>query len=182
MVQINKRISEALGKKLKSGKIGVIPTDTIYGIVSSALNRKSVLKLYKIRKRNLKKPMIVLISSIKDLDLFNVKIDKRKIKKYWPGRLSIVFPVKKFDYLHRGRKSLAFRLPKNKYLIDLLRISGPLVAPSANIEGKEPAQTVEEAKKYFGDKIDFYLDAGKLKSKTSKIISLERGLVEVVRK
>lgn len=179
---MNKKIVKDLGKELRNGKIGVIPTDTIYGIVSSALNRKSVLKLYKIRKRNLKKPMIVLISSIKDLDLFGVKIDKKIIKKYWPGKVTIIVPVKKFEYLHKGKESLAFRLPKDKDLIELLKISGPLVAPSANIEGKKPAQTVEEAKKYFDDKIDFYLDGGRLKSRPSKIISLEKGKVEVVRK
>lgn len=178
---MNKEI-KLLGQELKNGKIAVIPTDTIYGIVCSAFNKKSAERLYKIRKRNLKKPMVILISSVKDLDLFGVKIDKKITSKYWPGKISIIVPVKKFKHLHRGKKSLAFRLPKNKSLIEFLKISGPLVAPSANIEGKEPARTIKEAKKYFADKIDFYLDKGALKSKPSKIISLEKGRVEVVRK
>lgn len=181
-MKINKELNRLIGEDIKGGKIGVIPTDTIYGIVSSALNKKSVERLYKIRKRNLKKPMIVLISSIKSLNLFNVKIDKKIIDKYWPGKVSIIVPVKKFEYLHRGKKSLAFRLPKDKNLIELLKISGPIVAPSANIEGKKPAETIGEAKKYFGEKIDFYFDIGKLKSKPSKIISLEKERIEVVRK
>jgi L-threonylcarbamoyladenylate synthase len=170
------------GKEIKEGKIGVIPTDTIYGIVCSAMNKKSVERLYELRKRDLKKPMIVLISSIKDLDLFKVKIDKEIIKKYWPGKVSIIVPIKKFEYLHRGNNSLAFRLPDDKNLIKLLKVSGPIVAPSANIEGKEPAQTIEEAKKYFADKIDFYLGCGKIKAKPSKIISLTSDKVEVVRR
>jgi L-threonylcarbamoyladenylate synthase len=61
-------------------------------------------------------------------------------------------------------------------------VSGPIVAPSANIEGKEPATTIDEAKKYFGENINFYLNIGKLKSKPSKIISLAKDKVEVVRK
>jgi L-threonylcarbamoyladenylate synthase len=177
---MNKEI-KLLGKELKDGKIAVIPTDTIYGIVCSALNKKSVEKLYRIRKRDLKKPMIILISSIKDLDLFGVKLDKKITSKYWPGKVSIIIPVKKFEYLHRGKKSLAFRLPKNKSLINFLKVSGPLVAPSANIEGKKPAQTIKEAKDYFSDKIDFYLDKGRLKSKPSKIVSLKKDEVETIR-
>lgn len=178
----NNKIIKEIGEDIKKGKIGVIPTDTIYGIVCSVMNKKSIEKLYKIRKRNLKKPMIVLISSIRDLDLFNVKIDKKLTDKYWPGKVSIIVPVEKFEYLHRGKNSLAFRLPDNKKLIKLLKISGPIAAPSANTEGKKPAQTIEEAYNYFKDKIDFYIDCGRLKSKPSKIISLMDNKVEIVRR
>ncbi|HNY35818.1 MAG TPA: L-threonylcarbamoyladenylate synthase [Candidatus Pacearchaeota archaeon] len=175
-------VIKEIGEDIKNGKIGVIPTDTIYGIVCSAMEKKSVEKIYKIRKRNSKKPMIILISSVKDLDLFNVKIDKKITKKYWPGKVSIIVPIKKFEYLHRGKNSLAFRLPDNKELIKLLKISGPIVAPSANTEGNEPAQTIDEAKEYFKDKVDFYVDCGKLKSKPSKIISLLNNNIEIIRK
>lgn len=175
-------IIKEIGKDIKKGLIGVIPTDTIYGIVCSAMNKKSVEKVYKIRKRDLKKPMIILISSIKDLSLFNVKIDKKITNKYWPGKVSIIVPVNEFEYLHRGKNSLAFRFPDNKDLIKVLKISGPIVAPSANIEGKEPAETIEEAYEYFQDKVDFYVDCGRLKAKPSKIVSLLDNKVEIVRK
>ena len=175
-------VIKEVGEDIKKGRIGVIPTDTIYGIVCSAMKKKSVEKLYKIRKRDSKKPMIILISSLKDLNLFNIKIDKNITNKYWPGKVSIVVPVKKFEYLHRGKDSLAFRLPDNKALIKLLKISGPIVAPSANTEGDKPAQIIEEAREYFKDKIDFYVDCGKMKSKPSKIISLLNKNVEIIRK
>ncbi|MCK9597062.1 L-threonylcarbamoyladenylate synthase [Candidatus Pacearchaeota archaeon] len=175
-------ITKEIGEDIKKGLIGVIPTDTIYGIVCSAMNKKSVEKLYKIRKRDSNKPMIILISSIKDLNLFNIKIDKKIINKYWPGKVSIILPVENFEYLHRGKNSLAFRLPDNKNLIKVLKISGPIVAPSANTEGNEPAQTIEKAYNYFQDKIDFYVDCGKLKSRPSKIISLINNKVEIVRR
>jgi L-threonylcarbamoyladenylate synthase len=84
--------------------------------------------------------------------------------------------------LHRGKKSLAFRLPDNEDLIKLLKISGPILAPSANTEGDGPAETIEEAIEYFQDEIDFYLDNGKMKSRPSKIISLENNRVEIIRR
>jgi L-threonylcarbamoyladenylate synthase len=79
---MNQQIINIIAERIKQGEIGVIPTDTIYGIVCSAFNKNSVEKLYKIRKRNKDKPMIILIGSVNDLKLFNinaiVKIGQKK--------------------------------------------------------------------------------------------------------
>jgi L-threonylcarbamoyladenylate synthase len=84
--------------------------------------------------------------------------------------------------LHRDKNSLAFRLPKKLWLRNLLKIVGPIVAPSANISNKLPAKNIKEAKKYFGDNVDFYLDAGDLISKPSKLIKIENGEIITLRK
>lgn len=172
-------------KLLLEGRIGVIPTDTIYGIVGSALNRETVEKIYQLRKRDVEKPMIVLISDISDLAKFDVKISKqteRILKNIWPNPVSVVLPCtsEKFTYLHRGKKTLAFRMPKNKWLQDLLKQVGPLVAPSANIEGEPVAETAAEAKKYFGNKV-FYVNHGKITAKPSTLIEIEEGKIKILR-
>ncbi|GBD34494.1 Threonylcarbamoyl-AMP synthase [bacterium HR35] len=171
---------------LKEGAIGVIPTDTIYGICTSAFNKKSVEKVYKLRKRNLKKPCIILISDIKELKLFGVKLknwQKNILEKIWPAKISVILPCqsKKFSYLHRGTNTLAFRLPKDKFILKILKVSGPLIAPSANWEGYEPAKTIKEAKKYFNDKV-FYLDRGKIASEASTLIDLTQKEIKIIRK
>ncbi len=171
---------------LKEGAIGVIPTDTIYGICTSAFNKKSVEKVYKLRKRNPNKPCIILISSFDDLKKFNVKLNswQRKIlKKLWPGKISVILscPYKELFYLHRGTNSLSFRFPKDKLILNILKISGPLIAPSANWEGYEPAKNIKEAKKYFKNKV-FYLDRGNLISKPSTLIDLKNNKIEIIRK
>lgn len=160
------------------GKIGVIPTDTIYGIVTSAFDEKLVEKIYTLRKRATDKPLIILISSINDLEKFEVNLsDSQKdfLEKNWPNPLSVVLPVtsEKFIYLHRGTNSLAFRIPKDDELIELLKETGPLVAPSANIEGEKLSETIEEAKEYFGNFVDFYIDRGTIKSEPSTLIELK---------
>jgi L-threonylcarbamoyladenylate synthase len=164
---------------LKSHGIGVMPTDTIYGLVGSAFSRRAVERIYKLRKRNRKKPMIILISSIGDLKLFGIKLTPR-LRKFlgnvWPGPVSVILPcrINKFHYLHRGTNSLALRLPKSVWLRNILKQTGPLVAPSANIEGKKPAYTIAEAKKYFGSRADFYLDRGRLYAFPSILIEIKR--------
>jgi len=171
---------------LSQGGIGVLPTDTLYGLIGSAFSKKAVARIYEVRQRNRKKPLIVLIGSLADLELFNIKLETKVskiLKKIWPGKVSVILPCpqKKFSYLHRGTKTLAFRLPANKKISGFLKKIGPLVAPSANSEGLKPAQDIKQAKKYFGHKVDFYLDGGTLKSKPSTIIAIEKGKIIIRR-
>jgi len=171
---------------LKGGGAGVLPTDTLYGLVGSATSKKTVSRIYRLKKRMPKKPCIILISNIKELSEFSIILntsDKEILKKFWPGKVSVVLPCpeKKFFYLHRGTKTLAFRLPQDKKLLAILKKVGPLLAPSANPEGFPPAKNINQAKKYFGEKVDFYSDGGKLKSRPSTLVSLKNGKVEVLR-
>jgi len=76
---------------------------------------------------------------------------------------------------------LAFRLPNKKDLINLIKKVGPLVAPSANIEGKPPAKTISQAKKYFGEKVDFYIDSGKISGPPSTLIEIKNNDIFIKR-
>jgi L-threonylcarbamoyladenylate synthase len=172
---------------IKNGGVGVLPTDTLYGIVGNALNKKSVEKIYKLKKRNSRKKVIILIGSLSDLKLFSVSLNnefKKIISDFWPGKVTIILPVrtKKFAYLLKKTKTLAFRLPKKTKLVNLLKKTGPLIAPSANREGEKPAKTIIEAKKYFGNEVDFYVDDGKQESLSSTIIRLRNHHLMIRRK
>jgi L-threonylcarbamoyladenylate synthase len=174
-------------KILKQGGVGVIPTDTIYGVVGSALLPQTVERIYRLKQRTLKKPMIILVSSFAVLKRFGIKTNSRStalLKEIWPGAVSVVLPCpsKKFLYLHRGTKTLAFRLPFPLKLRKLLANTGPLVAPSANPEGSPPAENIQKAQKYFGEKIDFYVDAGKIAGPPSALIAIKTGKILVLRK
>jgi L-threonylcarbamoyladenylate synthase len=186
------RVHPVIAQTLRRGGVGVMPTDTIYGIVGSALKRKTVERIYKLRKRNPKKPCIVLVGTTQHLRLFDIQLttrEKHLLKKLWPNAVSVILPLPagrqgapKFSYLHRGTKSLAFRLPKPQWLRELLKKTGPLVAPSANWEGEPPARTVREAKRYFGDGVDFYVDAGRKGLRASTLVRMTpAGRVVVLR-
>jgi len=176
-----------IARIIKQGGVGIVPTDTLYGLVGLALAPVTVDRIYRLKKRALGKPFIILISSWQDLERINVEItpeQKKVLRKLWPGPVSAVLPCEnpRLDYLHQN-KNLAIRWPKNKFLNKLLKKTGPLVAPSANPEGKKPARTITEAKKYFGDRVDFYLSAGRsLIGRPSTLIDLSSGQMVVLRK
>ena len=169
---------------LKNDGIGVMPTDTIYGIVGSAYSKEAVRKIYKVKNRDKSKPLIVLISSISELNKFGINKDFPILKEVWPGKVSVILPCvsSKFKYLHRGTKSIAFRFPVKKSLLEIIKATGPLVAPSANPESLKPAENITQAKKYFQNNVDFYLSGEKSKSKSSTLIKINKnGEVEVLR-
>jgi L-threonylcarbamoyladenylate synthase len=172
---------------LKRGGTGVLATDTLYGLVGSAFSSEAVERIYKLKKRNSLKPFIVLVSCVEDLEKFGIALTAKliaQLKRYWPGPYSILLPVvsEKFAYIHRGTNRVAFRIPDKDDLLDVLAQTGPLVAPSANIEGKPPAQTISEARKYFGADVDFYVDEGERKNKASTILFFDGDGVVTERK
>ena len=181
------KIPKKIIKILKEGGIGVLPTDTIYGLVGSALKKETVERIYKVRKREKTKPFIVLISDAEDLKIFGIRLEKfqkKLVKNFWPGPYSLIFDCKskKFEYLHRRKKSLAFRVPSPKWLRSLLKKSGPLVAPSANLARMPFAKTIKEAKNYFGNQINFYFNAGKIDKKPSILIDARKKEIKILRK
>jgi L-threonylcarbamoyladenylate synthase len=161
-------------KQLGAGAVGVLPTDTLYGIVGSALKPATVERIYDLRKRERDKPLIVLIAGWEDFDRFQIQIPDRTrnlLNKVWPGPVSVIVAVAKpeLSYLHRGTQSIAFRMPAKPELRELLKTVGPVVAPSANMAGEPPALTAEEAYAYFGEAI-FYVDEGELNNPASALV------------
>lgn len=172
-------------KILKDGGVIVAPTDTLYGILAQAEDKKAVERIYKIKGRDVGKPFIILITSVKDLDKFNIEHSHILENVRMLPKVSMIMACegKKWEYLHRGTKSLAFRLisPRNRHLYALIRAVGPCIAPSANPQGLEPAYTIKEAKNYFGNNIDLYISSGTRKSKHSTIISFLESKPKIIR-
>jgi len=175
-------------KILENDGVVVLPTDTLYGVIGCALSKKSVEKIYKIKGRTETKPFIVLVTSLKDIGLFGIKINKDQAKfleKIWPGKVSVILPCKlsKWRYLHRGEESIAFRMvgPKNINLFNLINKVGPLVAPSANKQGESPALNITQAKGYFNKEVDLYINGGTKTNKPSTIVKFEGNNLIVLR-
>ncbi len=166
-------------QRICKGNIGIIPTDTLYGICASADHPQSIEKIYQLKGRDHDKPLIILISNITQLDEFvsQSPLERKLASRYWPGPYSIVFPsyIEHLGYLHRGTKSLAFRLPDSPELTQLIDKTGPIVAPSANPQNKPPAQTIDQANDYFPHGIDFFVDGGRVNSPPSKLLKIENG-------
>lgn len=158
---MNTSDSSNILQALKAGGVVVMRTDTVYGLVASALSPDAVNKLYKIKGRD-NKPGTIIAANIMQLAYLGLdKLSLNQAEKYWPGPNSIVLPAPQaHSYLHFGLNSLAVRIPDNQPLVDLLLQSGPLVTTSANLPGKPIVENINEAIQILGKGVDLYVDGG----------------------
>ena len=168
---------------LQSGAVGVLPTDTLYGLVCSVKNPAAVARLYALKHRE-HKPGTLIAANVQQLEQLGLNADHlHQVEAYWPGAISIIIPCgPKLEYLHQGLDSLAARVPDKPALHELLLKTGPLLTSSANHPGEQPATNVQEAIGYFGDAVDFIVDGGDLYgSAPSTIIRVAGDTLEVIR-
>jgi L-threonylcarbamoyladenylate synthase len=168
---------------IKGGAVGVIPTDTVYGLVCAANDSKAVARLYALKSRE-HKPGTLIAADINQLVKLGIK--KRyltAVGQFWPGPVSVIIPTGfALDYLRQGVVGLATRIPAQSDLHKLLEATGPLITTSANQPGESPANNLQEARDYFGDTVDFYVDGGDLSGALpSTLIRIVDDAIEVLR-
>ena len=135
---------------LNGGGIGVLPTDTVYGLVARATDPAAIQKMYDTKKRA-SQPGTLIASSINDLT--ELELDSNQLSlaaKFQPGQISIVINADNVaTYLKQTRDNSAVRIPDDPSLSRLLAQTGPLMTTSTNVPGRPISSTITEAKAYF---------------------------------
>ncbi len=155
------RAKEAIGR----GEVICIPTDTVYGIGVDPFNRQAIDSLLAAKSRTRAMPPPVLVPDIAtawELTTDISPVAQQLLEHFWPGALTCIFPARDtlgWD-LGETKGTVALRMPKHKFTLDLLAQTGPLAVTSANITGKPPAMSVEAAYEQLGENVSVYLDAG----------------------
>ena len=170
-------------QQIKAGGVGIIPTDTVYGLVCAANNEQACKRLYALKDRDTK-PGTIIASSIDQIVSLGIKRSYlRGAEEFWPHSISVVVPCESnLSYVHLGQNSLAVRVPKSAEFRSFLDKSGPLLSTSANMPGEPTALTVGEAQQIFKDTVDFYVDGGSLDGRNpSTVLRIVDDAVEVLR-
>lgn len=125
---------------VRGGAVVAFPTDTVYGLGAAADDELARQRVYHIKGRPVGMPLILMVAAQSQLEGW-VHVDSRAeavMGRWWPGPLTLI--------LHAmGGGTLGVRIPKHKVALELLRAAGPLMTTSANLHGREPAMTAEEA-------------------------------------
>jgi len=160
-----------------------IPTETVYGLAANAYSDRATSKIFKLKKRPKKNPLIVHYVDINMLkkDCHLNKNFFKLFKKFSPGPITFVLKIKKNSKISKNvtnnKKTLAIRFPKHILTRKLLKkLNYPLAAPSANISTKISPVTKEDVLDEFDKKIKFVLDGGRSK------VGLESTIVSLIKK
>lgn len=159
----------------KSGRLVVLPTDTVYGIGADAFDSTAVAALLAAKGRGRDMPVGVLVGSWHTIEglVYTMPDGARDlIRAFWPGALSLVVrqaPSLQWD-LGDARGTVMLRMPLHPVAIELLREVGPMAVSSANVSGHPPAVDAAEARSQLGDLVDVYLDAGPAQQRAASTI------------
>lgn len=148
-----------------TGKLVVIPTDTVYGVGCHALDDAAIRRLYQIKQRPLYKAIPVLLADIADLEKVANHLPlmaQEYINKHWPGALTIVLPKRAgLPPALSPDDTIAVRIPDHQAARAVIRAAGGVMAvTSANLSGQPPAETAEQALAQLGGLVTAVLDDG----------------------
>ena len=172
---------------LKDGKLVIMPTDTIYGIIGDATNEDVINKVYKVKERPHDKPLLILVSNFSMLHELVTEIPKETekiINKFWPGPLTILFKKssKVSDALTANSALVAIRMPKDKRLLNIMNhLNRPLISTSANISSHDAITNPNQLEEKMKEKIDLIVDEGTVNNEASTLITIVNGKIEILR-
>lgn len=156
---------------LNQGAIGVIPTDTVYGLVARAESEPAITRMYSVKARA-RQPGTTIAASVDQLAKLGFPTHSLMVAaNYWPNPLSVEMSAGLVPhYLSTGQPVMAARIPNKPDLASLLEQTGPLMTTSANAPKQPTSTSVEMAMEYFGSEIDFYVDGGDLSGRAPSTI------------
>lgn len=177
-------------KVLSAGGLILYPTDTVWGIGCDATNPEAVEKVYRLKKRDDSKALIVLIDSADHLDHYVVDVPMI-------ARELIDVAVKPLTIIYEGAYNLApnvlgdedsvgIRIPNDEFCHRLCeRFGKPIVSTSANVSGQKAARTFAEIDPAIIDGVDYAVEYRRSDSsihQPSNIILLSRdGTFKIIR-
>lgn len=172
-------IRKDLCGRLREGQVGILPTDTVYGLVCLADNEAGRNRICQMKKREPAKPMQFLLGTVDHcrwLDIPVTPVLRQLADAFWPGPLTIVVS-------DRQQRLAGIRVPNHQFVRQLIAMLGrPLLASSANLSGEDPSKSYGQAFRDLNGEPDFVLLQGALSATASTVIHLhDDGAFELLR-
>lgn len=151
---------------IEEGGIVAFPTESFYGLGVDATNSSSLERLFRVKKRDPSLPILILISSIKELSKYTASIPPKALdlgRRFWPGGLTMVLQSSQSlpSALTAGTGKIGIRISSHPVAHALtLALNAPVTGTSANISGKPPCTRADQVVECFSGKVDLILDGG----------------------
>ena len=134
---------------LQAGQLVALPTETVYGLFGLALDDTVVEKVYQVKNRQHDHALTLNISSFEQMKYFSQNQPKyleKLYNKFMPGSLTVILEANKRvpSLVNYGMPTVGFRMPDNQTTLEILRQTGPMVGPSANLTGNPSPKTAQD--------------------------------------
>jgi L-threonylcarbamoyladenylate synthase len=160
---------------LRAGGTVIFPTETVYGLGTSAFSPQGIRRIYQLKGRSWRKPLAVLVPDLTAARPLIEMIPReafRLAKAFMPGPLTLVFKASALGrLLMAGKDTIGVRVPDHPIALQILKAVGvPLATTSVNRSGQEPAASGAAAEKIFGAKVNWLLDGGACRVKEASSV------------
>ena len=177
---------ENIKQELEQGRAVVLPTETVYGLFSKALDEEAVDHVYQLKGRPRDKALNLNVASLDDILNFSKNQPpylQKLVESFLPGPLTIILEAnERVPYwVNSGLKTVGFRMPSHPVTLELIREFGPLIGPSANISGQASGVSFKEIVKDFGQEVLGIEDDAFLTGQDSTILDLSGDKVKILR-
>ena len=137
-------------KAFNRGDIVAVPTEAAYGLAVKLDNTSAIRKLLELSQRQLagNKILTLLLADVDDIKKYAV-INRKTMnmaRHYFPGELTLVLPKRNafkhpyFDHF----ETVGVHIPEHKYLLELVRRSGPLLITSITLKDKTTCRSSDD--------------------------------------
>jgi L-threonylcarbamoyladenylate synthase len=180
------RAAEASAKAVRSGKLIVYPTDTVYGVGADIYDESAVKSLYQAKKRPFDMALSVAVADIAQMENVAVlnETAEKLIDAFMPGPLTIIIQKQPDvpDIVTAGSQKVGIRIPNHPMAMEIAKRAGPIVATSANTHFHPDAVNIDMAVDAFGESVSVYVDCGASPlGKPSTIVWIKDKDIEIVR-
>jgi L-threonylcarbamoyladenylate synthase len=155
---------EDVARIIIGGGVVVYPTETVYGLGASASNEQAILRVFKIKKRPLEKPIFLAVSSLDMLEkVADVsRSDLRLLDRLLPGPVSVLAKRRSTvpDVLTAMSPLVGIRFPDHEIALDIIDATGPITSTSANITGHPSPVSASEVSHEVAESADLVIDGG----------------------
>lgn len=186
---LRREVDEAV-RVLREGGIILYPTDTVWGLGCDATNAEAVDRIYRLKRSENKKSMLVLCASA---DMVVCYVNRApgiafEVMEMATSPLTLILPgaTGVAANLIPDEGTLGIRVPDHEFCRRMLRaLQRPVVSTSANISGEATPAGLQEVSREIIDGVDFVVNPrfeGKPTRKASSIIAFgEGGEVRIIR-
>tara|TARA_B100001121_G_scaffold306955_1_gene327472 strand:+ start:702 stop:1649 length:948 start_codon:yes stop_codon:yes gene_type:complete len=179
----NKKILKKTLDSLNLGNIASLPTETVYGLAGNAYSKKAIKRIFKLKRRPKRNPLIIHYLNLKNAekDVIVNDIFIKLYKNFCPGPLTFILKKNKKSKVNNlataNLNTIAVRFPKHKVVRSILKnINFPLAMPSANLSSGLSPVKADDVFDEFKKKLKIIIDGGKSK------IGIESTVIDLTEK
>lgn len=143
------------------GKLVIFPTETVFGIGASALDRDSCERIYVVKNRPKDNPFILHIDCVEKLNRYGYISPNyiHVVQKFSPGPITYILKKKMTSLYSSGLDTIGIRIPDHPVAQLMLRACDiPVAAPSANLSTRPSITRIEDIVETFSQKVDLILE------------------------